>query len=66
MGCVIIQLIITFSLPYVGYISNGMVDNNLGSDCLVGPKALVHKYCIPKRKLHNLCLKVLTMHGKHI
>ena len=45
-------------------IPQGTIDNNLGPDRLVGPKALDPNYCRqPTLWLHDLCLEVLTVHG---
>ena len=44
-------------------IPQGTVDNNLGPDCLAGPKALDPNNCRqPTLWLHDLCLEVLTVH----
>ena len=48
-------------------IPQGTVDNNLGPDRLAGPKALDPNYCRqPTLWLHDLCLKVLTVHGTEL
>ena len=43
-------------------IPQGTVDNNLGPDRLVGPKALDPNYC----RQPTLCLEVLTVHGTEL
>ena len=41
-----------------------MANNNLGSDRLAGPKALVPNYCRqPTQLLHDPFHEVLTVHG---
>ncbi len=52
---------------YIRLIPQGTVDNNLGPDRLSGPKTLDPNYFrLPTLWLHELCLKVLTVHGTEL
>ncbi len=52
---------------YTRLIPQGTVDNNLGPDRSEGPNALDPNFCRqPTLWLHDLCLKVLTVHGTEL
>ena len=60
---------IAFGFPrkFIRVIPQGTVDNNLGPDCLAGPKALDPNYCRqPTLWLHDLCLADLNVHGNEL